>query len=281
MMAKQGRLSAKEKEDIKKLSERYTAEEIAVRLNRLPETIVAWQKENLPPMKGAPAPAAPATIKKDLKSTMAWKQLQSQFTEDEILYFEERFVDLMSQFKDDVWATEQTQMFLLIKIEILMDRNLKQRQRAIIDIEKYERKMVKFNELPAHTRSPDEQGEILILETMIASAKAAEQSKTGEFVKLEEKHQGLLRDLKSTRDQRLSKVENSKDTFLKIIKDMHDNPGKYEQEGRLMVMQERVSNKETIRLGTPHLFGDGLTDQPLLTDETVEMADANVESEEE
>jgi hypothetical protein len=272
-MYKKGRLSAKEKDDIRKLSERYTAEEISEKLNRDPETIAAWQKENMPPPNIAPAPVAPAAIKKDLKSSMAWKQLVKQFTPDEIAYFEERFVDLMSQFKDDVWATEQTQIFLLIKIEILMDRNMTQRRRAISDIEGYEEEFEATMSVPVEMRDEAEKARLLVLETMLTAARAAEANKTGEFVKLEEKHQALLRDLKSTRDQRLSKVENSRDTFLKIIKDMADNPGKYETEGKFMVMQNRVSEKEKVRLGTPHKFGDNLVDQPILTDETVALAD--------
>jgi hypothetical protein len=71
-----------------------------------------------------------ASINKDLRKSLDWQALQEEFMETELEFFAYRYSKLMSQFKDDVFPTEETQIFQLIKFEILMQRNLKGAKRA-------------------------------------------------------------------------------------------------------------------------------------------------------
>ena len=104
---------------------------------------------------------------------------------------------------------------------------------------------------------------ILNLETQIQAAKASEQARSNEFIKLEEKHQGLLKDLKATRDQRITRIESSKETYLSVIKRLQ-NEEERDLVGGTMETMKMATRKEEDKLTSPHTFADGSQDMPLL-----------------
>lgn len=276
-MSKRGRLSKEEMNYIRVNSSKLTAVEIAERLNRTAETVQQYIAEH--GLGAAPSlpkdEAVRVTIRQELRNSMSWKQLKDEFMDDELKYFEERYILMMSQFKDDVLPTEETQVFLLIKFEILMSRNLKERRRARDDIERLirvQKEHLRQFENKIENMDDNAKQFMLNIETQLQSAKAAEQARTTEYVKLEEKHQALMKDLKATRDQRISKIESSKQSFLGLIKALQENDIR-EAEGRQMELMKMATEKEYRRLGHPHKFADNNEDQPILSAETVEMLD--------
>lgn len=276
-MSKRGRLSLEEQKYIRDHALTKTPEEIATHLNRTADMVRDFVSKNVP-QPGKPNDAVKVAVRQELRSSMAWRQLNDELTSDELKYFEERFVLLMSQFKDDVLPTEETQVFLLIKFEVLMNRNMKERRRSREDIErlitaqkahiKQAGGMSKMNE--------EEKTFMLAIETQLQSAKAAEQNRTTEFVKLEEKHQALMKDLKATRDQRISKIEGSKQSFVGLLKILQEKDIR-DAEGRQMELMKLATTKEHKRLGQVMTYEDNNQDQPILSAETVEMLDEGEE----
>ncbi|MBY0525584.1 MAG: hypothetical protein K2R98_19420 [Gemmataceae bacterium] len=278
-MPKRGRLSNDESNYIRINARKLTVDEIAANLDRTPLTVRDFIEKNVPPdttgMTMPKAEAIKVTVRQELRHSMAWKSLNDEFTNEELEYFEERYVTMMSQFKEDVLPTEETQIFLLIKFEILMNRNLKERRRARDDIERLMRvQTTHLKQFQGKVENMDDAAKqfMLNVETQIISAKAAESTRTTEYVKLEEKHQALMKDLKGTRDQRISKATDAKVSFLGLIKNLQEHDIR-EAEGRQMELMRLATEKELRRLGQPHKYDDGNQDQPVLSAETVEMLD--------
>jgi hypothetical protein len=201
----------------------------------------------------------------ELRSSRAWKQLRQEMDEDELEYFEEQYVKYMAQFREDVLVTEETQIFLVIKFEIMMHRNAKGKRNAAKDIGRLVRQQEQYM---GRFSSPDEMSDtdrtyLLNLETQIQAAKASEQARSTEYIKLEEKHQALLKDLKATRDQRVTRIESSKETYLSIIKKLQ-NEEERDLIGGSMETMKMATKKEEKKLTSVHTFEDGSQDLPVL-----------------
>jgi hypothetical protein len=202
---------------------------------------------------------------KNLRSSKAWKQLKQEMDEEELEYFEEQYVKYMAQFREDVLVTEETQIFLVIKFEIMMHRNAKSKRNSGKEIAKLirmqEEYMRRFPDMQGMSESDREY--VLGLETQIQAAKSSEQARSTEFIKLEEKHQGLLKDLKATRDQRITRIESSKETYLAIIKKLQ-NEEERDLVGGTMETMKIATKKEEKKLTSVHTFDDGSQDLPVL-----------------
>ncbi len=174
------------------------------------------------------------------------------------------------QFREDVLVTEETQIFLVIKLEIMMHRNSKAKKNANQDIARLSR--LRDNFLRKYD-DPSEMSEsdrdyVMGIETQIQACKSAESARSTEFIKLEEKHQALLKDLKATRDQRVSRVESSRETFLGTIKRLQQEDER-EFTGRHMELLRNAADRENARLGSAHTFEDGIEDLPVLNADTI------------
>ena len=185
--------------------------------------------------------------------------------EEELEYFEEQYVKYMAQFREDVLVTEETQIFLVIRFEVMMHRNAKSKRNSGKEIGRLIRLQADFTDRfdTSDLMSDADRNYILNLETQIQAAKASEQARSNEFIKLEEKHQGLLKDLKATRDQRITRIESSKETYLSVIKRLQ-NEEERDLVGGTMETMKMATRKEEDKLTSPHTFADGSQDMPLL-----------------
>lgn len=273
---KRGRLSQKELAYITKHASSMTYEQIALKLNRTVEVIREAAKLNAPPeavAKNDGIEEEKVAIRQELRNSESWKRLKDELTTEELVLFEEEYVKLMSQFKGDVLATEEIQIIQAIKFDILMSRNLKARQRALKDISRLEGiqedLLRKFNG-DISSLGDEDKNFIITLETQLQSAKAAEQDRTSEYVKLQDRHESLMKTLKATRDQRIKQIESSKVSFLGFLK-MLSERDKQESEGRQLELMKLASETELKRLGRPHKFADGNEDSPILCADTVDL----------
>jgi hypothetical protein len=272
---KRGRLSHEEMDYIRKNVKLMGSEEVAKKLGRTKNIV-----ENFARSEGIPyndellddAEVAQAAISKELKESIEWEALRQEFTEQEMEYFGHRYAKLMLQFKEgEVLPTEETQIFQLIKFEILMQRNLKGAKRATTDIRRMENELTKlFSENENEEMSEEVRNLALNIENQLLAARSAQNSKSAEFVKLQEKHSSLLKELKATRDQRISRVESSSKNILALIKNMQQKKFRL-QEGRQQALVNLAVEKEKNRLSEYHNYGDNTVDRPLLTPETAKL----------
>jgi hypothetical protein len=110
------------------------------------------------------------------------------------------------------------------------------------------------------------------MSNQLANMRAAEQSKYNEYTTLDKGHQQLMKDLKATRDQRLSRAADGKKNFLDFIKMLQDEDIK-EREGRQMAFAKKAHAREVKRLGQDHTYQDGAIDKAVLNAETVEQGE--------
>ena len=194
-----------------------------------------------------------------------WKELHKQFSANELVLAQYYWFELSNQFGDDITPTEELQMIDIITVQVLINRNLQERQEAqkqLNDVQK------RLDQEFAHP--PDEQRGDFIneLHNQLNFGSAGQQARTGEYKNLLEKKQQLMKDVKGTRDQRYKEIKDSKDTFFTWIK-AHNDKKLRQEEAHIMELNKIAMTKEQERLGEYHTYLDGALDRPLLNHETV------------
>lgn len=258
---KRGRLSNDEARYITDNAKDISVEEIAANLERDPTTIENFIKKNLKIGLSEFEQAA-----YDLEDRPYWIELRQQFSQEELELFKYHWGRIISQFKDDVFPTEELQVVDVIKLELLMNRGLKQNKSNIDQI-------TAFEELVRTERAtdPDQQDRdyILNLERQIASLRAAQESLNRDYRDLQTKKSAMLKEMKGTREQRIKRLEDSKQSFVGWVTHLMQNPTLTQQYGLEMEKMRLAMEKEKGRLSNFHQYEDGQVDQPFLTPDTV------------
>lgn len=265
MGARKGRPGSPEITYIKQLhSEGMTIQEIAKQVNRTEEAVL-----NIVAPKSKVEESI-VEIATELETSPEWKMLQGEFSAEELNYFKHRYAKYVKQFQNDVLATEETQIFQVIKLEILMNRNLKGSKSSLQHIAKLERVLTTlYEKYPDFSDAPDsEKQTALTLESQLLTSKSAHQTKSTEFVKLQDKHSALFKELKATREQRIRNVSDQQHTFLGLLRQFQDEDWR-KKEGRQLALAQAAGIKAYDDLGKHHKYADGQIDQPILSEETV------------
>jgi hypothetical protein len=261
---KTGRLSKSEWHFIEKNADRMSPEAIAEALDRDIDPILKHlQKIG---KSGNNQKNLQIQAEYDIKSRPYWKELKLQFNEEELDLFLYHWKQIIAQFRKDVMATEELQIVDLIKFEVLMNRALREQQES----------MQRVRTLQAEAdlekaRDSDQQDKEMIynIERQIASFRAAKESLSREFKDLQTKKAGLYKDLKATREQRIQKLENNKQTLSSLVNKILRDPEFYEQEGKELEKMRLAMEQEKERLADYHEYADGTVDQPFLTPDTI------------
>lgn len=197
-----------------------------------------------------------------------WPDTCQQFSRDELRYFETAWADLFTQFREDVLFSEELQLKQLITIDILLSRSMKERKLQIDEIEKIQKKLdieYKVDESVRDTAL------IVSLETNLSFIKNSISAYTAEYTKLLDKQQGLQKDMKSTRDQRIKKVEDSKSSWAGYLRAMEEETIRAKQ-GEQASLLRMAKDAAKTQLYDYHQFdGDGKLDRPILNAESTAL----------
>ena len=204
-------------------------------------------------------------VANELKEKPYYRELLQQFNQDELEMFEFHFKKMWSQFRDDVFHTEEMQIIDTIKLELLMNRILKTQQSNQTDIQDIERRILEEKRLEREARDIDY---IVNLERQVAILRAAHETLSKDYKDLQTRKATLLKDLKGTRDQRVKAIEDSKLTFASLVKKIATNAQYRDDIGIEMEKMRLAMDKEKERLSEYHQYQDGKLDQPFLTPET-------------
>lgn len=280
---KTGRMSTDDHAFIRENAGKLSSEEIARQLGRRKEAVERVLRDLARKGVRRVAPSLAAlddevgakeevrAIKAELKDTEAWRRIRQEFTDDEIRFFEAQYTALMTQFKNNVLASEVIQIFDLCKFEVLKSRNLslrKQLRQEIDDLEEERASAqggVGYSEL-----EPEARKTVNAIRNQIAEARRNEREYTTEFSLLQQRSEALMKSLKSTRDQRIKEFESDTDTILGLIKKLQNSEFQA-VEARRMELMRMAAEKEMLRLGQPHEYEDGSWDRPILSADTVNM----------
>ena len=261
---KKGRFSKSEISYIKINYETLPAASIAETLDRDPESIKNFIKEKLGDSRQKKRELEALY---DLQSRPYWKELSEQFNPRELEMFLYHWGRIISQFRDDVLPTEELQVIDAIKLEILMNRDLREQQVNMKNIDMYENLISDEKKKPPEYQDRDY---IFNLERQVAVARAAQEALGRDYKDLQVKKAAMLRDLKATREQRIKRLEDSKQTFIAWVGQIMTQPKLRQEFGTEMEKMRLAMDVEKDRLKAWHKYEDGIVDQPFLTPDTVE-----------
>lgn len=258
---KKGRISKEEERLISKLVNNMTVEDIAKKLDRDVESIDNFVKRKF--KVGITNEEAAAF---SLEDRPYYYELKSQFTDEELDLFKYHWSRIIAQFKDDVFPTEELQVIDVIKLEILMNRCLKANKDNIIDMNTFDQ-MIKDER--ARDKDQQDKDYIMNLERQLASLRASQESLNRDYRELQSKKASMLREMKGTREQRIKRLEDSKQSFTSWVANLMQDPETVKRYGIEMEKMRLAMKKEEERLSAFHKYEDGTVDQPFLTPDTV------------
>ncbi len=265
MARKRGKLSLEEEEFIQLHVGSMPIKQIAMQINRTEETVLNYCMKHKLTYVGMSEEMFDDTIlRKKLEQKPYWDEVKMQFSDEELHYFCVTWVRIIKQFREDILYTEELQVKQWITLEILSNRVMKERKRAI---EQLDRMQTLLDQ--EYAKGPDERDNARIagLETEIAMVRNSLGSYTTEHSKILDKIKDIQRDLKAARSDRVKKVEDSKTSWVGFIRALEDEQlrAKVGEEMEIMRMAKDKARKEFSKF---HTYEDGQIDQPLLTTET-------------
>jgi len=264
---KRGQLSLDEEKFIRDNFGKLSIPEIADSLNRNSPPIQRYIDENRLAVSDEDKNDN-ETLRRKLHSKTFWKEIIRQFDEDtgELLYFEDTWIGLIKQFREDVLPAEELQIKQFITIDILINRSMKERKRHIAETEKLQRQVDKEYE---KTEIDRDIPKLANLETQLSFARNSIANYTNEYTKLLNEQQKISKDLKATREQRIKRIEDGKSSWVGLIRMLEDEEIR-EKEGREMEILSMASDKYRAKLESYHSYEDKLLDKPFLTPDSVE-----------
>jgi len=260
---KKGRFSKEEQEFIKQNAGVLSPEQIAQSLDRDPESV---QNHIAQKLGTSALDKHEIEAYYNLKSRPYWKDLEEQFSKEELDILIYHWGRIIGQFRDDVLPTEELQVLDAIKLEVLMNRALKSQQKAMKDVALYEQMVTDEKQKELEIQDKDY---IFNLERQIAVCRAAQENVNKDYKDLQTKKAAMLKDLKATREQRIKRLEDSKQTFIAWVRNLITNPDIRHEMGAEMEKMRMATNKEAERLAEYHQYEDKMVDQPFLTPDTV------------
>jgi uncharacterized protein Smg (DUF494 family) len=264
---KRGQLSLDEEAYIQKNVNDLSIDQIAQNLNRSVNPVKRYISENnllIDPEDKR----AYSTLKDKLHSKTFWNEITKQFDENtgELEYFENTWVGLIKQFREDVLPAEELQIKQFITIDILINRSMKERKRHISETEKLQKLVDQEYEKPEDQRDIPK---LANLETQLSFARNSIANYTNEYTKLLNEQQKISKDLKATREQRIKRIEDGKSSWVGLIRMLEDEKIR-EKEGREMEILKLSAQKARENLNEYHTYLDGIIDKPLLSCENVD-----------
>ena len=266
MSKKRGQLSLDEEKFIRDNIESLSLEAIAQQLNRNIDPIKRYATENqlYEPEEDK---VEYSILKQKLHGKTFWKEISRQFDSEsgELEYFEDVWINLIKQFREDVLPAEELQIKQFITIDILINRSMKERKRHITETEKLQ-KLVDAE----YAKSEDQRDipRLANLETQLSFARNSIASYTNEYTKLLGEYQKVSKDLKATREQRIKRIEDGKSSWVGLIRMLEEEDVR-EREGREMEILAMATDKAREQLYNYHQYQDNKVDIPVLNDESI------------
>jgi len=266
MAKKRGQLSLDEEQFIRDNIGKLTVDQIADQLNRNVDPVNRYINEQRLLISDDEKNDSDY-LKRKLHSKTFWTEIERQFDENsgELEYFEDTWVGLIRQFREDVLPAEELQIKQFITIDILINRSMKERKRHIAETEKLQKQVDKEYEKPETERDIPK---LASLETQLSFARNSIASYTNEYTKLLNEQQKISKDLKATREQRIKRIEDGKSSWVGLIRMLEDEAIR-EKEGREMEILAMATEKAKQKLYEYHSYADNKVDRPILNDQSV------------
>lgn len=264
---KRGQLSLDEEQYIRDNIHTLNIDQIASHLNRSTAPIERYIRESKIGHTSSSEQQNDRTLRQKLHTKTFWSEIEKQFDQEsgELEYFENTWIGLVKQFREDVLPAEELQIKQFITIDILINRSMKERKRHITDTEKLQ---VQVDKEYAKLEDQRDIAKLANLETQLSFARNSIANYTNEYTKLLNEQQKISKDLKATREQRIKRIEDGKSSWVGLIRMLEDEDTR-EKEGRQMEIMAMAVEKSRKQLSEYHEYADQTVDSPLLTPEVI------------
>lgn len=266
MTKKRGQLSTEEEAFITTNATTLSIDQIASSLNRNSAPIARFIKEHRLFVPEDEKHDNDFLINK-LHSKTFWNEITRQFdtTSGELQYFEDTWIGLVKQFREDILPAEELQLKQFITIDILINRSMKDRKRHISETEKLQVLVDKEYDKAEESRDI---ARLANLETQLSFARNSIASYTNEYTKLLNEQQKISKDLKATREQRIKRIEDGKSSWVGLIR-MLEQEEIREKEGKEMEILHRATAKAKEALSEYYTYVDNKVDIPCLNADSI------------
>lgn len=200
-----------------------------------------------------------------IRTSPVWHDLRNQFSPDELNMFMHHYGKILTQFKDDVFHTEEIQVIDLVKLEILMNRLLTQERQTIMDIESLDAQILNLKEVG----DPSQKQLIFDLERQVGMMRGGITETRRMYKDYAADKARILTAMKATREARIKNIEGGKSSYSNWMKELILNKEKREEFGLYMEKMRLATKVEFERLSELHTYGDERVDQPILTPENI------------
>jgi hypothetical protein len=257
-----GRLTKEDEQYIVEHPE-MSCEQIAAIRRRRPQSIANSRKRYL--ARKPINEVNDIALKFDLKHRHFWPALKKEFTVEELDYFEQDWTRTVMQFQGNVTHTEELQIRNYCTLSILMSRSLQSRKKMMEHLEHlqtiYDAEIAKND--TTRNNSLVEQ-----VDRQMVGYRAGVSSITQEYDRLFKDQQTIMRDMKTTRDQRIDKLESKKQVFIEWVKYMQDATNRV-RESKIAELGRAAMEKTKNELMTEYKYLDGTVDYPILSVDTI------------
>lgn len=258
---KKGALSKEEKANIEDWVNDKDEVDIARDLNR---SLAQVQKYKAEYLSGAPKLVQKRSeaeeLRRELHANSQWPRIKDEFSDRELKYYENSYIDYRRQFKD-LTPTEFKQLYQLITADIFMHRQNIDRTRLIQEADYLEDEI----EQEKKATTPDEKKLANRIEKL-KIARSALRNISDDYKQNLENSKALMREMKATRDQRIKSYE-SQGKFMDVLRQL-EMKDKRQGVSEISGLMDLAIEKEKERLMKPHMFKDGQVDYPVLNSET-------------
>jgi len=248
--------------------------EIAKRVRRAEHQVAKYCREVYGKGEDLPPEAEEnADFKRELRTRTEWKILQTQFTPDELKYYQELYGNFMRQFKEDIEHTEEFQIFSLIEKIIMMNRfKTKERQieEELLAIDR-ELTNILLNE------DPDDDSvkrKVAGLQNKKLAINSTLKHRIETYTALDKQKDEIMKRLGGAREQRIKNIESSKQSWAGLIRMLIQDKKARKAEGRHAALRAIAMAQAEEKLKQPHRYINGEIDQPLLVPEDVRVYDS-------
>lgn len=242
-----------------------SVEEIAIHLNRNPDTVRKRMAMHGLANKDEKRHEMDRIYKEKLHSESFWPDLEHVYTKDELRIFEQHWINLMNQFQEDVIYSEKTQIIDWITFQILRTRILREKKELKEKIEELEKLLTQEQQKSAIDK---DYNTIQMLYERISSARAAESNQTKEHNELYSKQEKITNQLKASRSDRIKNIQDASQNWLALLNLFYSDDEVRTTIGQDFEIMREAKEREKMRLSNYHTYEDKEVDQPILTPET-------------
>lgn len=209
-------------------------------------------------------------IKSTLENSPHMKELEKQFSPEEMERVKHDWTNITRQFKGDILYTEEMQILDYIRIGVLMDRFLSQENKMSKDLADLDDKLIELEKKKGKEDAPKDlraQIESIMISKMTLLGEIGEAQKG--YKDLIDKRERAAKSIHGSREQRSKKEQLSKETIKDWVLSLYNNSEKRREIGMYMEKMRIAIREEYVRLSEVHKYFNDEWDIPVLNSETV------------